>query len=144
VMMRKPAPLAAIVVSITFAAAHTGASPLAPTAGSAKTSSGPATQTRPFAATPARESGSRPPAGDHTFKVNDVKGLLLTCIAPQIDTNPDTDLFDSCALAPGRTLDDVMHTFIQGIHFMQNEQAKERAEWNKSHEEDLIPKPAEK
>jgi hypothetical protein len=142
--MRKPAPLVAIVVSVTFAAAQTAASPLAPTSGSSKNGSVPATQTKPFAATPAPEPSSHPPAGDHTFKVNDVKGLLLTCVAPQIDTNPDTDQFDSCALAPGRTLDDVMHTFIQGIHFMQNEQAKERAEWNKSHEGELVPKPAEK
>jgi len=142
--MRKHAALVAIAVSITIAAAQSTATPLASTSGSAKISSGPATLTKPFAATPAPEPGSHPTAGDHTFKVNDVNGLLLTCVAPQIETNPDTDLFSSCALAPGRTLDDVMHTFIQAIHFVQNEQAKERAEWNKSHEEDLIPKPAEK
>jgi hypothetical protein len=28
-----------------------------------------------------------------------------------------------------------MHTFIQAIHFIQNEQQKERAEWNKDREE---------
>ena len=67
--------------------------------------------------------------------MNDLKGLLLTCIAPQLDTDPDTDIFNSCTLAPGRTLDDVMHTFIQAIHFIQNEQQKERAEWNKDREE---------
>ena len=142
--MRNHTALMAIAVSITFTAALATASPLASTSGSAKASSGPATQTKPFAATPAPASDSHPPAGDHTFKVNDVKGLLLTCVAPQIDTDPDTDLFNSCTLAPGRTLDDVMHTFIQAIHFVQNEQAKERAEWNKSHQEEVVQKPAEK
>jgi hypothetical protein len=41
------------------------------------------------------------------------EGLLLTCIAPKINTNADTDVFKSCTLA-ARTLDDVMHTFVQG------------------------------
>jgi len=56
----------------------------------------------------------------HLFPVNDAKGLLLTCIAPEIETNPNTDLFSDCTLAPGRTLDDVMHTFIGAIHYIQN------------------------
>lgn len=142
--MRNHAALMTIAVSIAVAAAKAAASPMPSTSGSAKPGSGPATLTKPLAATPAPEPGSHPPAGDHTFKVNDVKGLLLTCVAPQIDTNPDTDLFNSCALAPGRTLDDVMHTFIQAIHFEQNERAKERAEWNKSHDQELVQKPAEK
>jgi hypothetical protein len=43
----------------------------------------------------------------------DEKGLLLTCIAPEIDKNADTDIFTDCALAPGRTLDDVMHSFVR-------------------------------
>ena len=138
--MRKHAALVAIAVFIALAAAQATAS----TSGSAKTSSGPATQIKLFAATPAPKLGSQPPAGDHTFKVNDVKGLLLTCVAPQIDTDPDTDLFNGCALAPGRTLDDVMHTFIQALHLVQNGQAKERAEWDKKHEEEMVQKPAEK
>jgi len=64
----------------------------------------------------------------HLFPVNDAKGLLLTCIAPEIDTNPETDLFRDCTLAPGRTLDDVMHTFIGAIHYVQNEAMKVRAD----------------
>ena len=138
--MRKHIALAAIAVSIAFAAALATAS----TSGSAKNSYGPATQTQLFATTPAPKPGSHPPAGDHTFKVNDVKGLLLICIAPQIDADPDTDLFNGCTLAPGRTLDDVMHTFIQALHLVQNEQAKERAEWDKKHEEEMVQKSAEK
>ena len=102
----------------------------------------PATQAPLFKNSPAPASAPANPS--HTFAVNDEKGLLLTCIAPEIETNPDTDTFNGCSLAPGRTLDDVMHTFIQAIHFVQNEQAKERAEWNKSHDAELVPKPAEK
>jgi hypothetical protein len=136
--MRNHAALVAIVVSITFAAVQAAASSY----GVARNSSGPARQAKPVTPTPPPASDSHPPAGDHTFQVNDVKGLLLTCIAPQIDTDPNTDIFNSCALAPGRTLDDVMHTFIQAIHLVQVEQAKERAEWNKDHQEELVQKPA--
>ena len=142
--MRKHAALVAIVVSITFAAAQAAASSLAPTSGIAKDSSGPARQKKLVTPTPAPASDPHPPAGNHTFQVNDANGLLLTCIAPQIDTDPDTDIFNSCTLAPGRTLDDVMHTFIQAIHVVQNEQARERVEWNKGHEEEVIPKPAQR
>jgi hypothetical protein len=81
---------------------------------------------------------------NHLFTVNDVKGLLLTCVAPELDTNAETDVFKSCALAPGRTLDDVMHTFVQGIHFERSEHEKEREEWQKSLKEDSDQKPAEK
>ena len=68
----------------------------------------------------------------------------MTCTAPEIDTNPDTDVFRDCKLAPGRTLDDVMHTFIQAIHVEENERTKERAEWNKNLDEKLAQKPAQK
>ena len=57
----------------------------------------------------------------------DVKWLLLTCVAPEIETNSDTDEFKNCTLAPGRTLDDVMHTFVSAIHAEQRRQAEERA-----------------
>ena len=80
----------------------------------------------------------------HLFTVNDAKGLLLTCIAPEIDTNAETDVFKSCALAPGRTLDDVMHTFVQGIHYEQSQHQKEREEWQKNLEEDPDQKPVVK
>jgi hypothetical protein len=73
-----------------------------------------------------------PAAASHLFPVKDAKGLLLTCIAPEIDTNPDTDLFNGCTLAPGRTLDDVMHTFIGAIHYVQNEAMRERVDEQKA------------
>jgi hypothetical protein len=76
--------------------------------------------------------------------VNDEKGLVLTCIAPEIDANPDTDMFKSCTLAPGRTLDDVMHTFVQGIHYEQTEHQREREEWQKALEAKTGQKPAQK
>jgi hypothetical protein len=63
----------------------------------------------------------------HRFPVMDEKGLLLTCIAPEIESNSDTDVFKNCTLAPGRTLDDVMHTFVSAIHAEQRRQAGEHA-----------------
>jgi hypothetical protein len=95
-------------------------------------------------ATPAPASTSDSSPKGNTFEVNDEKGLLLTCIAPEIDANPDTDIFNGCTLAPGRTLDDVMHTFVGALHLVQNQQNKERAEWYKSLEEQSAQKPAQK
>jgi hypothetical protein len=68
------------------------------------------------------------PRARHLFQVKDEKGLLLTCIAPEIETNSETDNFKNCSLAPGRTLDDVMHSFVRGIHEEQREQLKEHAQ----------------
>jgi hypothetical protein len=70
--------------------------------------------------------------------------LLLTCIAPEIDTNTDTDVFKSCALAPGRTLDEVMHTFVQGIHSEQSQHQQERDTWQKDLEEKAAQEPQQK
>jgi hypothetical protein len=67
------------------------------------------------------------PVVRHRYPVTDEKGLLLTCIAPEIETNSETDVFKNCALAPGRTLDDVMHTFVGAIHAEQRRQAEEHA-----------------
>jgi hypothetical protein len=80
----------------------------------------------------------------HLFKVSDEKGLVLTCIAPEIDTNADTDVFKSCTLAPGRSLDDVMHIFVQGIHYEQSQHQKEREDWQKDLEEKTAQTPAQK
>ena len=142
--MRRPAALLAIVASTAFTAAQAATPPSAPVPAGAKERSESAPQARILKPAPAPESAPGSPSRGRTFEVNDVKGLLLKCNAPQLDTNPDTDLFDSCTLAPGRTLDDLMHTFIQAFHFVQNEQAKERAEWAKEREEKLEQKPAQK
>jgi hypothetical protein len=69
-------------------------------------------------------------ARSRIFPVSDEKGLLLTCIAPEIDKNADTDIFNDCALASGRTLDDVMHSFVRTIHYEHNQQSKEQTKGN--------------
>jgi len=140
--MRNPAPLLAIVVSVTMAASlATASAPASSSLGQGKISE-PATQKHLFKSSSAAASAPANPG--HTFAVNDEKGLLLTCIAPEIDSNPDTDAFNSCTLAPGRTLDDVMHTFIGAIHHEQNEQVKERAEWAADFEERSAQKPPQR
>lgn len=80
----------------------------------------------------------------HLITVNEEKGLVLTCIASEIDTNADTNLFKSCALAPGRTLDDMMHTFVQVIHYKQSQYEKERGEWQRDLEEKAAQRPQQK
>ena len=143
-MKNKNATFLAVVVSITFAAAQTAASTLVSALEEAKKTSEPSTQSQRFKTTPPAESTPTYSQTAHLFPVNDSKGLLLTCIAPEIDTNPDTDVFHNCMLAPGRTLDDVMHTFIGALHLVQNEQMKERAEWYKSLEGQSAQKSAQK
>jgi hypothetical protein len=133
--MKKLATLSVLAVSVALAPMLASASPLSPTPVAAKQASDTATQTQLLKAAPASSPTPDSARKSLAFQVNDVKGLLLTCIAPQLDTDPNTDIFNGCTLAPGRTLDDVMHTFIQAIHFIQNEQLKERAEWNKDREE---------
>ena len=131
--------LLSLAVFVAFASVQTSASTQAPTLPGMKApEAAPRAQSLKLA--PVAASASR----NHLFTVNDVKGLLLTCVAPELDTNAETDVFKSCALAPGRTLDDVMHTFVQGIHFERSEHEKEREEWQKSLKEDSDQKPAEK
>jgi hypothetical protein len=138
--MRKLVALPVLVVSIVLVSAQASAATSSTTPAVAKRASEPATQSQLFKTLSNPASNNNSPNKGLTFQVNDEKGLLLTCVAPQIETNPDTDIFHSCALAPGRTLDDVMHTFIQGIHYEQDQHQKERAEW----ERDLEEKPAQK
>lgn len=136
--MKRHAAILPLAVFI-FAAAEISATTPAPTLLDAKTS-GHAPQTRSFKAGSAIDSANP----SHLFTVNDEEGLLLTCIAPEIDTNADTDVFKSCTLAPGRTLDDVMHTFVRGIHSEQNQHEKEREEWQKDLEQRTAQKPLQK
>lgn len=133
--MKKLAALLILAVSVAFASVQAHSSALAPTPIASKQASDTATQTQILKAAPTSAPTPDSVRKSHVFQVNDVKGLLLTCVAPQLDTDADTDIFNSCTLAPGRTLDDVMHTFIQAFHFVLNEQSKERAEWNKEHEQ---------
>jgi len=66
------------------------------------------------------------------FPVNDEKGLLLTCIAPEIATNPNTDEFEDCTLAPGRNLNEVMHSFVGAMHAEQKQHEQELTDWEKA------------
>ena len=127
-----------LAVCIALVTAQASASVPAATSSGAKTP-GPAPQTlspKPAPAVPANPS--------HFYTVNDEKGLVLTCVAPELDANPDTVLFKNCTLAPGRTLDDVMHTFIQGIHYEQSQHEKEREEWLRDLDEKAAQKPPQK
>jgi hypothetical protein len=74
--------------------------------------------------TPRALSDNRSPAARHLFPVRDENGsLLLSCVAPEMAINSETDVFKNCTLAPGRTLDDLMHSFIKAVHQEQHEQA---------------------
>jgi len=55
------------------------------------------------------------------FTVMDLHGVLLTCAKQQVDT----DTFSGCALAPGRTLDDLMTSIVQTIHAVQQKSSAE-------------------
>jgi hypothetical protein len=80
----------------------------------------------------------------HRFPVMDEKGLLLTCVAPELDKDRETDVFKDCTLAPGRTLDDVMHSFVQGIHEEQRLRMKEHGGSPKDSDESADGKSAQK
>jgi hypothetical protein len=133
VIMRTRAALLSLAVSLSFAGGQSGA---------ATTVSPSANRTK--SAEPAREITLPTPAllvksvslvARHLFPVRDERGLLLTCVAPEIDTNSDTDVFNNCTLAPGRTLDDVMHSFIRGIHQEQHQRMLEHADSHKGSED---------
>jgi len=116
------------VALLTIAACVTY--PTARGAASASTSSSTGSQknsrtTLPLKSTPNLSSAGSP-ARSRLFPVRDEKGLLLTCIAPEIDKNADTDIFSDCSLAPGRTLDDVMHAFVSAIHYEHNQRSEEQ------------------
>ena len=78
------------------------------------------------------------------YPVIDERGLLLTCIAPEIETDSETDVFKNCTLAPGRTLDEVMHSFIGAIHAEQRRQAEEHRAREKQGDDKPTEKTAEK
>ena len=141
--MKGHATLLPLAVFIALAAVQASASTPAP-ALPGTTTPDSAAQAQLLKPTPADASAMGSANSRHIFTVNDEKGLVLTCIAPELDANPDTDIFKSCTLAPGRTLDDMMHTFIQGIHYEQSEHRREREEWQKALEEKTVQKPAQK
>jgi len=141
--MKGHATLLPLAVFIAFAAVETSASTPAPGLPGTKTPDS-APQAQLLKPTPVAASATGSANPSHLFTVSDEKGLVLTCIAPEIEINPDTDMFKSCTLAPGRTLDDVMHTFVQGIHYEQSEHQRELEEWQRALEAKTVQKPAQK
>ena len=140
--MRTRAALLSLAVSLSFAAAQPSAATTASTAASATNGAQIAREiTQP---TPAALVTPVSLAARHLFPVRDERGLLLTCVAPEIDTNSETDVFKNCALAPGRTLDDVMHSFIRGIHDEQHQRNQEHAESHKDSADRAEQKSAQK
>jgi hypothetical protein len=142
VIMKAHAAFVSFAVSFALAGAHAAASTTA--SAPVRTSNAPQPATESSKATPASLSTASSPIARHLFPVKDEKGLLLTCVAPEMDTNSETDVFNNCTLAPGRTLDDVMHSFIRGIHEEQKQRMKEQAESHKDTEDKADAKSAQK
>jgi len=129
-------------VSIAVASAQATAFATVSTSASTRRSSEvakAASQPTPTALSAAHASVTR-----QLFPVQDEKGLLLTCVAPEIETNKDTDVFKDCTLAPGRTLDDVMHSFIGAMHEEQRKHASEHSEASKNYDGESAEKSAQK
>jgi len=105
VIMKRAATLLTLAVLLASSAAQVAASTGA---------------TPPLKAIPAGKLNTTPPKPIPSntvlnFSVMDLHGVLLTCAKQQVDT----DTFSGCALAPGRTLDDLMTSIVQTIHAEQ-------------------------
>jgi hypothetical protein len=125
-----------IAAILAFPSASGGANTTTPSSvGTQRNSS----STLQFKAIP-KLSSAGSSAGSQLFPVMDEKGLLLTCIAPEIDKNVDTDIFSDCALAPGRTLDDVMHAFVSAIHYEHHQQSMEQKKGDTRMDSDPVQK----
>lgn len=110
--MKRAATFLALAVLLAFSARQMASStgttpPLKPA---------PADNLKPAPPTPAAPSNTV-----LNFRVTDVHGVLMTCAKQQVDTG----ILSGCALAPGRTLDDLMTSIVQTI---RAEQQKENAE----------------
>jgi hypothetical protein len=142
VIMKVHEALVSLAVSFALAGAQAAALPTVSIAASNRQAS--QAEKKISDSPPASLSAPNSPAARHLFPVRDEKGLLLSCIAPELDTNKDTDVFNNCSLAPGRTLDDVMHSFIKAFHQEQKEQAEEHAGAQKDSVEKTTEKAAQK
>ncbi len=140
--MKTRAGLLTLTASLTLAAANLSASTAIPAPLEVKKAAEPGRQLGNALPSSPLAPDSSPAA--HRFPVRDQKGLLLTCIAPEIDINANTDIFSNCTLAPGRTLDDVMHTFIGALHYEQQQRMQEQAERAKELEDKSTEKAAKK
>jgi hypothetical protein len=124
----------AVFLSIAVCAASVSAHAASPAVSPSTTRNTPEPDVKAL-----KESAPHPAAPSaaptRVFPVNDERGLLLTCIAPEIATNPNTDLFEDCTLAPGRTLNEVMHSFVGAMHAEQKLHDQERTDWEKAFDE---------
>jgi len=128
--MRTLAVLLSLAVCASAFSAHAASATVSPS--TTRNTPGPeATTLKDHALHPAAPLLSR----SRVFPVNDEKGLLLTCIAPEIVANPNTDMFEDCTLAPGRTLNEVMHSFVGAMHAEQKQHEQERSDWEKAFDE---------
>jgi hypothetical protein len=142
VTMKVHATLVSLAVSFAFTGAQAAGWPTVSIAASNRLTS--QAEKKISDTPPATLSASGSPEARHLFPVRDEKGLLLTCIAPEMDINKDTDIFNNCSLAPGRTLDDVMHSFIKAFHQEQKQRAEEHAGAQKDSDEESSEKAAQK
>ncbi len=140
--MKTHAALVSLVIPLALAGAQAAALPTVSMAAGTRQAS--QAEKKISNTPPASLSVPNSPASRHLFPVRDEKGLLLTCIAPELDTNKDTDVFNNCSLAPGRTLDDVMHSFIKAFHQEQKQQAEDHAGAQKDSDENTTEKPEQK
>ena len=140
--MKTFAALVSLVMPVALAGAQAAALPAVSTTASTRQMT--QVEKKISDSPPASLSASGSAEARHLFPVRDEKGLLLTCIAPEMDTNKDTDVFNNCSLAPGRTLDDVMHSFIKAFHQEKKQQAEEHAGSQKDPDEKSTEKAAQK
>jgi hypothetical protein len=124
----------AVLLSIAACAASLGAHAASAAVSPSTTRNAPEPDAKALKASVSHTTASPAPRS-RIFPVNDEKGLLLTCIAPEIATNPNTDVFEDCTLAPGRTLNEVMHSFVGAMHAEEKEHEQERTNWEKAFDE---------
>jgi hypothetical protein len=140
--MKTHAALVSLAVSFALAGAQAAALPTVSIAASTRQTS--QAEKKISNTPPATLTAPDPPAARHLFPVRDEKGLLLSCIAPEIDTDKDTEVFNNCSLAPGRSLDDVMHSFIKAFHQEQKQRAEDHAGSQQDSDEKATEKAAQK
>ena len=124
----------AVFLSIALCAASLSAHAASASVSPSTIRNKPESDVKPLKASVSHSAAATAPRS-RVFPVKDEKGLLLTCIAPELATNPNTDMFEDCTLAPGRSLNEVMHSFVGAMHAEQKEHEQERLDWEKAFDE---------
>jgi len=118
--MKTHTALLSLAILFALASAEAGAVTAARRLTTAKS---PVTGNELAAPTPRELSVAASAMAQHRYQVRDEKGPLMSCVAPEMDVNSETDVFKNCTLAPGRSLDDFMHSVIKAIHQEQQQKA---------------------